>query len=105
LDVVCRLRDEGPSQAELDKAKRRHAWQLNAILDDPTEVASHFALVELNETRQHPAEREAQLADVTREQVMSAAQDVFRASNLNIIAVGSQSRRRQDKLIEISERI
>lgn len=105
LDVVCRLRDEGPSQAELDKAKRRHAWQLNAILDDPSEVASHFALVELNETRQHPAEREAQLADVTREQVMSAARDVFRASNLNIIAVGTQSRRRQDKLIEISQRI
>jgi predicted Zn-dependent peptidase len=101
LNVVRRLRDEGPSQAELDKAKRRHAWQLNGILDDPSEVASHFALVELNETRQHPAEREAQLAAVTRDQVMSAARDVFKASALNVIAVGTQSKRRQEKLIEL----
>jgi predicted Zn-dependent peptidase len=102
LGVVRRLREDGPSQVELDKAKRRHAWQLNAILDDPSEVASHFALVELNETRQHPAEREAQLAAVTREQVMSAARDVFKASALNIIAVGTQNKRRQEKLIEIA---
>jgi predicted Zn-dependent peptidase len=102
LGVVRRLRDEGPSQAELDKAKRRHAWQLKSILDDPTEVASHFALVELNETRQHPAEREAQLAAVTRDQVMSAARDVFKASALNIVAVGTQNKRRQEKLIEIA---
>jgi predicted Zn-dependent peptidase len=102
LDVVRRLRDDGPSQVELDKAKRRHAWQLSSILDDPSEVASHFALVELNETRQHPAEREAQLAAVTRDQVMSAAREVFRASALNIVAVGTQNKRRQEKLIEIA---
>lgn len=102
LDVVRRLRDDGPSQVELDKAKRRHAWQLSGILDDPSEVASHFGLVELNETRQHPAEREAQLAAVTRDQVMSAARDVFKASALNIIAVGTQNKRRQEKLIEIA---
>jgi predicted Zn-dependent peptidase len=102
LNVVRRLRDDGPSQSELEKAKRRHAWQLNSILDDPSEVASHFALVELNETRQHPAEREAQLAAVTRDQIMSAGRDVFKASNLNVVAVGTQNKRRQDKLIEIA---
>lgn len=105
IDVVRRLRDEGPTTAELDKAKRRHAWQMTGILDDPGEVVSHFGLVELNGTRQHPAEREAQLAAVTREQVMDAAREVFRSSAMSIVAVGTQSKRRQEKLIEISRQL
>jgi hypothetical protein len=40
---------------------------------------------------------------VTRDQIMSAARDVFTPSGLNIVAVGTQSKRRQEKLIELAK--
>jgi predicted Zn-dependent peptidase len=102
LAVVTTLRDEGPSQAELDKAKQRHRWQLQMMLDDPEEVASHFAMAELAGTGQHPAVRRDQLAAVTREQVMTAARELFQPVNLNVVAVGNQTRRNRDKLRQLT---
>jgi len=98
LDVVRRLRDEGPSDAELEKAKRRHGWQLSMILDDPEEVAAHFAMAELSGTTRHPAERREQLAQVTRAQVVDVAREIFAPSGLNVVAVGAQNKRNRDKL-------
>jgi predicted Zn-dependent peptidase len=100
--VVTRLRDDGPTVEELDKAKRRHNWQLGMILDDPEEVASHFAMAELSGTFQHPAERREQLAAVTREQVMAAAREVFAPSGLNVVAVGAQNKKSRDKLKQLA---
>jgi predicted Zn-dependent peptidase len=100
--VVNRLRDEGPSQNELDKAKQRHRWQLQMMLDGPEEVASHFAMSELGKTQQHPAERREQLAQVTRDQVMQAAHELFRAPGLNVVAVGAQGKRNREKLRQLT---
>lgn len=102
FEVVNRLRDEGPSQAELEKAKQRHRWQLQMMLDDPEEVASHFAMSELARTEQHPAERRDQLARVTREQVVQAARELFRADGLNVVAVGAHGRRNRERLRELT---
>ncbi len=101
LRVVSRLRDEGPSLEELDKAKRRHRWQLGMMLDDPEEVASHYAMSELSGTLQDPAERREQLAGVTRDQVITAAREVFAPSGLNVVAVGAQSKKSRDKLKQL----
>jgi predicted Zn-dependent peptidase len=100
--VVNRLRDEGPSVEELDKAKRRHHWQLDMTLDDPEEVASHFAMSELSGTLQHPADRREELASVTREQVITAAREVFAPSGLNVVAVGAQNKKSRDKLKQLA---
>jgi predicted Zn-dependent peptidase len=102
FNVVNRLRDDGPSEAELDKAKRRHNWQLNMILDDPEEIASHFAMGELSGTREHPAERREQLAAVTREQVLAAARGLFAPAGLNVVAVGAQNKRNREKLKQLT---
>jgi len=102
FEVVRRLRDEGPSESELDKAKRRHRWQLQMMLDDPEEVASHYAMSELARTELTPAERRDQLAAVTRDQVMDAARGLFQASGLNVVAVGAHGRRNRDKLRELT---
>jgi predicted Zn-dependent peptidase len=102
FNVVNRLRDEGPTAAELDKAKRRHTWQLGMILDDPEEVASHFAMAELSGTLQHPSERRDQLAAVTRDQVMAAARSLFAPSGLNVVAVGAQNKRSRTKLEQLT---
>lgn len=102
FNVVNRLRDEGPSDGELDKAKRRHTWQLGMILDDPEEVASHFAMSELSGTLQHPAERREQLAAVTRDQVITAARELFTPSGLNVVAVGAQNKKARDRLKQLA---
>jgi predicted Zn-dependent peptidase len=102
FNVVNRLRDEGPSEAELDKAKRRHTWQLGMILDDPEEVASHFAMSELTGTLQHPAERRDQLAAVTRDQVVTAARELFAPSGLNVVAVGAQNKKSRERLKQLT---
>jgi predicted Zn-dependent peptidase len=102
FNVVNRLRDEGPTQAELDKAKRRHSWQLGMILDDPEEVASHYAMSELAGTLQDPAARRDQLAAVTRDQVITAARELFAPGGLNVVAVGAQSKRNRDKLKQLT---
>jgi predicted Zn-dependent peptidase len=98
LQVVNRLRDEGPTDFELEKAKRRHGWQLQMMLDDPEEVASHFGMTELARTLQHPAERRDQLAQITRDQVIQAARELFAPANLNVVAVGAPVKRNRDKL-------
>lgn len=100
--VVSRLRDEGPSKAELDKAKRRHGWQLQMMLDDPEEVASHFGMAELAGTGQRPADRREQLASITRDEVMEAARQLFVPSGLNVVAVGAQPKRSREKLRQLT---
>jgi predicted Zn-dependent peptidase len=102
FNVVNRLRDEGPSEAELEKAKRRHTWQLGMMLDDPEEVASHFAMSELTGTLQHPSERRDQLAAVTRDQVVAAARELFAPSRLNVVAVGAQNKKSRDRLKQLT---
>jgi len=102
FNVVNRLRDEGPTQAELEKAKRRHSWQLDMILDDPEEVAAHFAMSELSGTQQHPAERREQLAAVTRDQVIEAARALFVPSGLNVVAVGAQNKKNKKRLEQLA---
>jgi hypothetical protein len=57
---------------------------------------------ELARTQQHPAERREQLAQVTRDEVMQAARDLFTASGLNVVAVGAQSKRLRDKLKQLT---
>jgi predicted Zn-dependent peptidase len=102
FNVVRRLRDDGPSDAELEKAKRRHNWQLGMILDDPEEIASHFAMGELSGTREHPAERRDQLAAVTRDQVITAARELFVPAGLNVVAVGAQNKKNREKLKQLT---
>jgi predicted Zn-dependent peptidase len=72
------------------------------ILDDPEEVASHFAMSELSGLLQHPAERREQLAAVTRDQVVEAAREVFAPAGLNVVAVGAQNKKSRDKLKQLA---
>jgi predicted Zn-dependent peptidase len=88
FDVVRRLRDEGPTQAELAKATTRLRWSLTEVLDHPAEVADFHALALLTRGPRTLLARFEQLEGVTREQVRSAAQRVFRRENLSVVAVG-----------------
>ncbi len=98
FDVLEELREDGPSEEELARAKQRFGWQLTEMLDDPGEAADFYALGQLTGVARTPAERLEQLEAVTREHVRAAAQRVFRRHNLGVVAVGVLPRRTQDAL-------
>lgn len=91
LQIVARLRDEGPSEAEIEKARRRATWQMRAMLDDPGEVAAFVGLAALAGRSSEIAKRLDELSAVTRERALAAAARVFDPKNLVLSVVGRQS--------------
>lgn len=89
LHVVGRLRDEGPRPGELDRAKARHGWQLDELLDSPRDVADFHAVGLLLERGATLSERRAALAAVTEEEVRDAAERIFRPEHASLAVVGS----------------
>jgi len=96
--VLRALRDEGPSQSELDKAKKRFAWQLAEQDDDPAALSSFYGLGELTGVARTPAERLALLDGTSRQDVQRAAARLFSRDALNVLVVGPLAAKARDKL-------
>ncbi len=79
---------EGPTDAEMDKARDRHLWSVEAMLDDPDETSAFYGLSALAGITRSPTARHDQLCAVTREAVRDAAQRIFRPDRLSVTAVG-----------------
>jgi predicted Zn-dependent peptidase len=89
FDVLEDLAEKGPTARELDKAKARHGWQMEAMLEDPEALGGYYALASLADLARTPALRHEQLSAVTRKDVRDAAELVFRRDRLNVVAVGA----------------
>ncbi len=103
LTVVTELRDQGPRQEEVAKAKARYRWRLFEMLDDPSEVAEFLGIEHLIGVARSPADRLAQLEAVTLEDLQTAARRLFHPSGLSVIAVGilpKDARRAMQQLVE-----
>jgi predicted Zn-dependent peptidase len=98
LSVIRELSDEGPTAAELDRAKARHRWQTQAMLDDADALGSFYALAELSHLAPTPAERHAELSAVTPKDVREVADAVFRPERLSLVTVGSLTEAQQNAL-------
>lgn len=98
LRLVERLRDDGPSTAELELAKRRHSWQLQQMIDDPAEIAQFYGLAHLMKLAPTIDDRFAEVQQVSLEDVRHAAATVFSPGSLNVIAVGQQPKRSREKM-------
>ena len=96
--VLRALRDEGPSQAELDKAKRRFAWQLAEQDDDPAALSSFYGLGELTGVARTPNERQALLDATSLADVKRAATRLFNRDSLNLLIVGPLGAKVRDRL-------
>jgi predicted Zn-dependent peptidase len=92
------LAAEGPSDEELAKARDRHLWSVEAMLDDAEAVASFHGLAALAGIARTPAARHAELAAVTREDVRAAAELLFRPERLGVVAVGLLSEADEKRL-------
>jgi predicted Zn-dependent peptidase len=101
--LLRKLADDGPTEDELTKAKQRHAWSVDAILDDPEEMAGFHGLAALAGIARTPAARHAELERVSAHDVREAARAVFRPENLTVVAVGllsSVERQRLERLVK-----
>ena len=105
LGIVRDLREQGPSLEELERAKARHGWQLEAMLDDPGSIADFYALGELTGVARTPAERHAQLLSVTPMDVQGAAERWLARHGLSVATVGMLTRAVQDELVRIVDEV
>lgn len=88
LRLVRELRDAPVHPAELQKAQRRHAWDLSMSLDDDEAMALFYgtnALFGYEDTLESLAER---ATAVTAEQVLALAREIFRPEVLHVACVG-----------------
>jgi len=96
--LVSELSAHGPRADELDKAKDRHLWSVEALQDDPEEVAGFYGLSALTDGARTPQERHEQLASVTVADVREAAQRVFRPERMGVVAVGMLKKSEESKM-------
>lgn len=88
LGLIDELRADGPTNEEIEKAKRRYLWDLRTVRDDPEDTA-HFlgtsVLFGLPEPLSVVAE---QIAEVSAEDVRRVATRYFDQSNAYLTCVG-----------------
>ena len=80
--------DSGPSDDELEKARMRQGWESRQVLDDADGLADFHGLSVLAGIADTVDARHREILAVTREQVRDVARRIFRADNVNGVAVG-----------------
>lgn len=105
LEVLAELRESGPAEAELDKARDRHRWSVEAMRDDPEALAEFHGHAVMSGGPESPEERHARLAAVDRAAVRDAAARVFRREGMATVAVGSLPRAEERRLARALERL
>ena len=103
LALLGRLRDEAPSVDELDKAKRRYRWDLEASFDDPDAMAGWFGGTALFYPPSSFEDKVARLQAVTPDAIQQVARKIFRPERLTVVSVGGQKgkKRASDLIVEL----
>ncbi|MFI5298557.1 MAG: M16 family metallopeptidase [Polyangiales bacterium] len=89
LDLCEELAREGPTDDEIDKARDRHKWAIEAALDDPGEIAAVLGGAVLFDRPKTLRATQERLDRVRAEDVRDAAKAVFRRDGLTLVTVGS----------------
>lgn len=98
LTVVRRLRDDGPTDVELRKAKERHHWQLLELLETPHDVAEYFAVGEFSNMSRSLEERRDMIETCQGADVVKAAERLFDPTSLSLMAVGTIPNQTRDRI-------
>jgi len=88
LDLLCELATVGPTEEEVEKARRRNAWEMQNIFDSPEELAGFYAGGLLFERFETPEARLAANAQVTPKRLREMAALLAQPDRLNVLAVG-----------------
>jgi predicted Zn-dependent peptidase len=98
LAMLSELALRGPTEDEIAKAKRRHAWDVQSLFDSPEELAGFYGLGALWKHPETLEERLSAMTSVTCDQVRDVARLVGTPSRLNVVAVGMLDREVQKRL-------
>jgi predicted Zn-dependent peptidase len=88
MALVGELARKGPTDAELEKAKRRHVWDMGTMLDSPEELAGFYSAGLLFDRFETPEARNEQNLAVTSEHIRALAETIAQPDRLNVLAVG-----------------
>jgi len=98
LTLLRQLATDGPSADEIRRAKDRHLWSTQAMLDDVDALGSYYALAALADLAPTPGDRLDELRAVSARDVRDAAELVFRADRMSVITVGALDEAQQAAL-------
>lgn len=98
LAMFEELGREGPAADELEKARRRSAWDAVGLADSAEEASSFYAAGLLFGRDTTPEEHIAQLARVTASDIRDVAHTLAQPERLNVVAVGLLEDGEDDRL-------
>jgi predicted Zn-dependent peptidase len=101
LAMFEELAQEGPSETELETARRRAGWDARALADSADETSAFYASGLLFDRFSTPEEHVAELARVTRDDVREVARRVAQPDRLNVVAVGLLEDGEDERLEEV----
>ena len=96
--VLGEFCEQGPTDEELARAKRRHRMFLEFSLDSCAELAGWFGGTELWRPAETFAERIARIEAVTAADLRRVASKVLARKNLHLVLVGRGGTRAEAKL-------
>lgn len=94
---------EGPTEEELDKVRRRIAWDARTMADSAEEAAAFYASAALFERFTTPAAHVADLVRIGADEVREAARAIARPERLDVVAVGLLEDGEDERLTEVVE--
>ncbi|AKU91914.1 M16 family metallopeptidase [Vulgatibacter incomptus] len=97
-DVLGGFASDGPTAAELDRAKRRYRMGLEFALDSASDLAGWFGGTELWRPAETFEERVARVEAVTADDLRRVCTKIFSRSNLHMMLVGRGGGRAEQKL-------
>jgi predicted Zn-dependent peptidase len=92
LGLLEELRNRPVGKQELEKAKRRYQWQLEAILDDAQAMCAHYGQRALVGQEGHIGALREQIANVTATELRAVAREVLCRDGLHLVTVGMLDR-------------
>jgi len=88
LELVRELAEHGPTEAELEKARNRNVWDVEAMFDSPEDLGSYYAGGYLFERTETLEERLEKNFAVTKEAIRDLVAELAKPERLNVLAVG-----------------
>lgn len=98
MDLLCDLAKTGPGEDEVEKAKRRNAWEMKSTFDSPEDLAGFYAGGLLFDRFETPEARLAANQAVTPNRLRDMAEVLAQPDRLNVLAVGLLEDGEDDRL-------
>ena len=98
MELARELAAHGPTLAELEKARERHHFGVEAMLDDAEGIAESAGGAVFFGRPRVPADWARRFDGLDRDALARAARAIFRADRANLVTVGTLPNQARDDL-------